>query len=103
MTDSQIATTPVQIVLPPDRLHGAYVNGALISHQPNEFVIDFYDVPPGAPQGVVLARLRVSPVLAKRVLEALSANIEKYERSFGPILSAGVGPQAQVVFDESAS
>lgn len=104
MSDSQIAPAQVQIVVPRDLLHGEYVNGALISHQPNEFVIDFYDVPPGAPQGEVLARMRVSPVLAKRLHDALGANLEKYEHNFGPILSAGAAPQAQVIFDtESAS
>jgi hypothetical protein len=91
----------LQITIPPAHVHGTYVNGVAFAHQANEFVADFYDVPPGAPGGEVLARIRLSPILARRMLDALAHNIETYEKAFGPIVR-GETP-SQVVFDSTAS
>lgn len=64
---------------------GTYSNLVMIAHSPEEFIFDFIRVMPGVPKARVKSRIVVSPPHAKRLLRALSDNIEKYESSYGPI------------------
>ena len=48
-----------------------------------EFILDFLMVAP--PEGVVNSRVIVSPGHMKRIHEALTENLKKYEESFGTI------------------
>ena len=74
----------VTIELPKD-LKAMYANAALISHSPAEIVIDFAQVLPRTPKGVVLSRIIMSPLHAKLLQLALAQNIANYERQFGEI------------------
>ncbi len=70
---------------------GVYANLAIISHQPDEFFIDFLLVDPQAQtpergQALLAARVILSPRHMKRLYEAIGENIEKYERNFGKIV-----------------
>lgn len=67
--------------------NGRYSNLAIINHGSDEFVLDFVFVQPGNPQAEVVSRVLLSPGHAKRFLQALGNNIEKYESRFGPIQS----------------
>ncbi len=75
----------IQIQLDEATAQGVYVNLALINHTETEFILDFIYVQPQAPQGKVRSRVLTSPVHMKRLLNALTDNIKKYEERFGEI------------------
>ena len=80
----------IQIKIPDDVLRGVYANQMIVQHTREEFVLDFVNVfPPG---GVVNARVVVSPAHVKRMIEALSENLRKYETQFGVIQQVGSTP-----------
>jgi len=66
---------------------GNYVNYTNISHSAEEFVMDFLFVHPTPPPGFgkLMSRVLLSPGHAKRLLFALTENIDKYEARFGKI------------------
>lgn len=64
---------------------GIYSNLAIITHSPAEVVCDFVQIMPGMPKGKVRSRVIMTPQNAKRFLQALTENIQKYEQSFGMI------------------
>ncbi|RPH92035.1 MAG: DUF3467 domain-containing protein [Calditrichaeota bacterium] len=64
---------------------GIYVNLAIISHSPAEFIFDFTRVLPGIPKTKVYARVIMTPQHAKSFLNALKENVAKYESQFGEI------------------
>jgi hypothetical protein len=80
----------MQIKMPEDKLGGVYANQMLISHTREEFVMDFVNLFP--PEGVVNARVIVSPGHLKRMIRALSDNLARYEGKHGAIIEA-VAPQ----------
>ncbi len=64
---------------------GVYSNLVMISHSPEEFILDFIRVMPGVPQARVKSRIIVTPQHAKRFLRALAENIDRYESAHGEI------------------
>jgi len=68
---------------------GTYINLAIITHSHAEFVVDFVNVMPGVPKSKVKSRIILSPVHAKRLMNALADNIDKYEHSNGEIADIG--------------
>lgn len=64
---------------------GIYANLAMIVHSPQEIIIDFARVMPGAPKTKVLSRIIMTPSHAKMLVKALEENIKKYESQFGQI------------------
>jgi hypothetical protein len=75
----------IQVQLDPKVGEGIYSNLALLSHSPAEFFIDFARFLPGLPK----ARIIMTPVHAKHLLNALKENVEKYEQNFGEIKMHG--------------
>jgi hypothetical protein len=75
----------LQIQLPPEVAHGAYVNLTLVNHTETEFVLDFIFIQPLEPRATVRSRIISSPKHAKRLLAALSENVARYEQRWGPI------------------
>jgi hypothetical protein len=69
-----------------DELKGRYSNLLRIAHTREEFILDFINLLP--PQGIVTARILTSPGHLKRIIRALSANLERYEESYGTIQEA---------------
>lgn len=65
---------------------GVYSNLVMISHSPEEFIMDFIRVMPGVPKARVKSRIIVTPQHAKRLLGALAENIERYEQAYGEII-----------------
>lgn len=93
----------LNIELSEDIAEGIYSNLAIITHSQSEFVIDFIKIMPGVPKARVKSRIVLTPQHAKRLLHALSDNIQKFEQQNGKIkeseanalpLSFG-GPTAQ--------
>ena len=66
-----------------EELKGRYANLLRVTHTREEFVLDFIQVV--APQGIVTARVVTSPGHLKRIVQALAANLGRYEESFGAI------------------
>lgn len=79
----------INIELTEEVAEGTYVNLAMIAHSNSEFVVDFIRVMPGLPKAKVKSRVILTPEHAKRLLEALKDNIQKYEANFGKIESSG--------------
>ncbi|AYA38435.1 DUF3467 domain-containing protein [Hymenobacter oligotrophus] len=82
----------INIELSEEIAEGEYANLAMIAHSSSEFVIDFIRLMPGLPKAKVKARIVITPEHAKRLLSALSDNIERYERSFGTIKTQDEAP-----------
>ena len=75
----------INIELSEEIAEGTYSNLAIITHSNSEFVVDFIRLMPGVPKAKVKARIVLTPEHAKRLLLALSDNINKYEDMNGEI------------------
>ena len=84
-TDSRKAKNQLNIELDEETAEGVYSNLVMISHSPEEFILDFIRVMPGLPKARVKHRIIVTPHHAKRLLHALVDNIDKYEATYGDI------------------
>lgn len=75
----------VQVDLPEELANGVYSNTAFLVHSKTEFIMDFISLLPGVPKAKVRSRVIMAPEHAKRLLYALSENINKYESHYGEI------------------
>lgn len=75
----------IDIELPEDVADGIYSNLAIISHSNSEFVLDFVRMLPGIPKAKVKSRIILNPQHAKRLLLALTDNMQKFEEHYGEI------------------
>ena len=75
----------VDIECRPDVAKGLYSNLAVITHSSNEFILDFAQMLPGFQKPSVGTRVIMTPEHVKRLLNALTDNVQKYETQFGPI------------------
>jgi hypothetical protein len=88
MTEGKQPAAEPQIMIDPANMAGVWANYARVSHSPYEFTLDFVrldfsEVPPK--QGIVVARVSLSPLLVTQLIEALTANWNIYaERSMPP-------------------
>ncbi len=76
---------------------GQYANLAAIRHSREEFIFDFAFLFPDGPMGKLVGRMILSPAHAKRFLEALQANIKRYEDTFGTIVPADMPPSVNFI------
>lgn len=76
----------VKVHFPNELKGGSYANNMVVSHTREEFIIDFLMIAP--PEGAMTSRVIVSPGHMKRILEAITENLKKYEDQFGPIKTA---------------
>jgi hypothetical protein len=74
------------VKIPEKVLGGVYANQMVVSHTGEEFLLDFVNLFP--PEGVVNARVIVSPGHLKRMIRALADNLQKYEGRHGQIQEA---------------
>ncbi|MCO6500166.1 MAG: DUF3467 domain-containing protein [Vicingus serpentipes] len=86
----------LNIELNEETAEGIYSNLAIISHSSSEFVIDFIKVMPGMPKAKVKSRVLMTPEHAKRLMNALEDNIQKFEATNGKIKDLGPGPQGGI-------
>lgn len=78
---------------------GIYVNFLSVFHNQAEFVMDFGRIVPGKPEVKILARLMTNPIALKQIVKTLSENLDRYEKSFGPIPEGppvGVPPRSLI-------
>ena len=78
-------STQLNIELPENVAEGTYSNLAIITHSNTEFVIDFIRIMPGVPQARVKSRILLTPQHAKRLMKALTDNINRFEQAHGKI------------------
>ena len=69
----------LNIELSEEIAEGIYSNLAIITHSSTEFVLDFIRVMPGVPKAKVKSRIVLTPEHAKRLVNAIQDNIEKFE------------------------
>ncbi len=75
----------ININLSEETAEGEYSNLAIITHSNAEFIIDFVKIMPGIPKGNVKSRIILTPLHAKRLLNALKENVQKFETVNGHI------------------
>ena len=92
--DNNNTPKPISLELKPDIAKGTYSNLAIISHSHSEFIIDFATMLPGLQKPEIGSRIVMTPEHAKRLLNALSDNIGKYESQFGRIDLGNGEPKA---------
>ena len=76
-----------QIMIDQGQMAGVWANFARVSHSPYEFTLDFVrmDYASAPPQGIVVARVSLSPLMVTQLIEALGRNWDVYaERSMPP-------------------
>ena len=96
MTAPQPPSVP-PFQVPPD-LQATYANLVRISHSPAEMVLDFAHFLPGDVTSRVCARVVMTPLSAKLLLNALHENLARFEASFGEIHVPGDGSLAGDLF-----
>jgi hypothetical protein len=89
MSDQQQGSQ-LQVKMNDDVLKGVYANALQVQHTKDEFVIDFMTLFP--PNGLVSARVFATPANFKRMISALTENLNRYEQSFGKVEDAAKVP-----------
>lgn len=88
----------IQVELPEKESEGIYSNLALITHSPSEFVIDFARLLPGSPKAKIFARIVMTPMHARSLLETLEKNIKLFEDKYGKIKASGTQENKEIGF-----
>lgn len=79
----------INIELPEEVAEGSYSNLSIVTHSPSEFIVDFIQLMPGVPKGKVKSRIVMTPDNAKKLMRAMTENIQKYETTHGTIKDTG--------------
>lgn len=74
----------LSINLPQDMFGGIWANFAAVYHTEHEFTIDFIRLDPTGENGIVTARVNVSPLFVTQLQEALKQNWEQYAKKAMP-------------------
>jgi len=83
MADNPDSKQPqqIQINTVDEMSRGKYSNLMLVSHSPDEFMLDWLL---NSPNGThLVSRIILSPSNVKRTIEALTINLKQYEEKFG--------------------
>jgi len=73
----------IQVTASDETSRGRYSNSMLVTHTPEEFIMDWLLNSPTGAQ--LVSRVVVSPAHMKRILTALADNLRKFEEKFGAI------------------
>ncbi|MGB9499028.1 MAG: DUF3467 domain-containing protein [Dissulfuribacterales bacterium] len=83
MNDQAKQSKQIQVKTADEMSRGRYSNSMFIAHGPEEFIIDWLlNSPTGAH---LVSRIIVAPGHVRRIINALSENLKKYEEKFGAI------------------
>jgi hypothetical protein len=84
-------TRQVQIITGDEMARGRYSNNMAVSHSREEFIVEWLL---NSPSGThLVSRVIVSPGHMRRIIDALSENLRKYEAKYGSVRV--VGPEDQ--------
>jgi len=82
----------IQIITGDEMARGRYSNNMAVSHSPEEFIIEWLL---NSPSGThLVSRVIVSPGHMRRIIDALSDNLRKYEAKYGSVRVVGPEDQA---------
>jgi hypothetical protein len=81
----------IQINTTDEISRGRYSNLMLVSHSPEEFMLDWLLNSPNGPH--LVSRIILSPSNVKRAIEALTTNLKQYEDKFGAVKFIEPGDQ----------
>jgi len=86
--------TPFELKIQVDEktAEGTYVNFLSVLHNQAEFVMDFGRIVPGKPEVKIMSRLLTNPIALKQIVQTLSENLDRYERTFGPVPAQSLTP-----------
>jgi hypothetical protein len=76
-------TQPIKINTGDEISRGRYSNLMMVSHSPEEFVLDWLLNSPNGPH--LVARVILSPGNLKRTIETLKISLQQYEEKFGVV------------------
>lgn len=85
--DPEVPRPPqAKIIVLPEQMAGVWANFARVSHSEHEFTLDFVrlDFTEAPPQGIVVARVSVSPLFITQLMDALNENWQAYARKAMP-------------------
>ena len=102
MAEEKKQANQISIDLPEEVSEGTYSNLAIISHSNSEFVVDFVRLVPNVPKAKVKSRIILTPKHAKRLLNALKDNIDKFEAQYGNIDDQDIMPFPPMNFTPTA-
>src|SRR5690242_10029779 len=74
MADQPDPEAPFNIIIQPDQMAGVWANFAQVSHSPYEFTLDFVRLDFNRHEGIVVARISMSPLFIDQLIEALRTN-----------------------------
>jgi hypothetical protein len=96
---SETQNLPLRMSVPDDLQGGVYANVVAVWHGPFDFTLDFGVA--GMAQrdehgenfvpAPVVARVKVPPQVIFRIAQAIAENVDRYERTFGPITQPRTG------------
>ena len=92
----QFNKNKMEIELPEEEASGTYSNLVMITHSASEFILDFISVMPGVPKAQVVKRMVLTPDHAKRLANAFTDNVNRFEEEHGQITT---GEQFDVPFN----
>ncbi|MDP9297922.1 MAG: DUF3467 domain-containing protein [Actinomycetota bacterium] len=71
---------PGNVIIQPEQMAGVWANFARVSQSPYEFTLDFVrlDFATNPPDGIVVARVSVSPLFVTQLIDALGSSWKKY-------------------------
>lgn len=73
----------IQVTTGDETSRGHFSNNLLMAHSAEEFILDWIL---NSPSGMhLVSRIIVTPGHMKRIVGALSENLRRYEKEFGPI------------------
>jgi hypothetical protein len=84
-------TQQIQINTTDEVSRGRYSNLMLVSHSPEEFILDWLLNSPNGPH--LVSRIILSPGNVKRAIDALTINLKQYEDKFGAVKLIEPGDQ----------
>lgn len=75
-----------QIIIEPAQMAGVWANFAQVGHSAYEFTLDFVrlDFSTSPPNGIVVARVSVSPLFVSQLIETLNKNWQEYAKKALP-------------------
>ncbi|MGB0403779.1 MAG: DUF3467 domain-containing protein [Salibacteraceae bacterium] len=89
MSENQNNENQINIEISEEVAEGTYSNLAIITHSNSEFIVDFIKIMPGTPKSKVKSRIILTPQHAKRLRDALSDNLNKFEDLHGEVKDSG--------------
>lgn len=93
MSEAEQPEQQFNIVIEPNQIAGVWANFAQVSHSMYEFTLDFVRLDFPRQQGIVVARVSVSPLFITQLIDTLNENWNKYAAKAMPKEVQDGGPE----------